>query len=86
MHAFPESDRDTLNSLIKLLRVPKELQTHCEGGYSVEENLALAIMCEVENDLTLLEDINPISEYFGQMIGPETFTGNISCFYFGKAG
>jgi len=32
------------------------------------------------------EDINPNSEYYGQMIGPDTFTGDISCYYFGKAG
>jgi hypothetical protein len=34
----------------------------------------------------MAEDINPNSEFFGQMIGPETFTGDISCYYFGKAG
>ena len=34
----------------------------------------------------LAEDINPNSEYFGQMIGPDTFAGDISCYYFGKAG
>ena len=34
----------------------------------------------------MAEDINPNSESFGQMIGPETFTGDISCYYFGKAG
>ena len=32
------------------------------------------------------EDINPASEYFGQLIGPETFLGDISCYYFGKGG
>ena len=32
------------------------------------------------------EDINPASEYFGQLIGPETFSGDISCYYFGKGG
>ena len=34
----------------------------------------------------IAEDINPNSEYFGQMIGPETFSGDISCYYFGKGG
>jgi len=34
----------------------------------------------------MAEDINPNSEYFGQMIGPDTFTGDISVYYFGKAG
>ena len=34
----------------------------------------------------MAEDINPNSEYFGQVIGPDTFTGDISCYYFGKAG
>ena len=34
----------------------------------------------------LYEDINPNSEYFEQMIGPETFVGNVSLYYFGKAG
>ena len=28
-----------------------------------------------------VEDINPASEYFGQVIGPETFSGDISCYY-----
>ena len=32
------------------------------------------------------EDINMNSDYFGQMIGPETFNGNVSLYYFGKAG
>lgn len=34
----------------------------------------------------LLEDINNNSESFGQSIGPESYVGNISCYYFGKAG
>ena len=32
------------------------------------------------------EDINMNSDYFGEMIGPETFDGNVSLYYFGKAG
>ena len=32
------------------------------------------------------EDINMNSDYFGVMIGPETFNGNVSLYYFGKAG
>jgi len=32
------------------------------------------------------EDINMNSDYFGEMIGPETFHGNVSLYYFGKAG
>ena len=31
-------------------------------------------------------DINPNSEYFDQLIGPDTFSGNVSLYYFGKAG
>ena len=31
-------------------------------------------------------DINSNSDYFGQLIGPETFNGNVSLYYFGKAG
>ena len=31
-------------------------------------------------------DINSNSNYFGQLIGPETFIGNVSVYYFGKAG
>ena len=31
-------------------------------------------------------DINPNSDYFDQLIGPETFNGNVSLYYFGKAG
>ena len=34
----------------------------------------------------LLEDINPNSLSFGELIGPETNSGNISLYYFGKAG
>ena len=34
----------------------------------------------------IAEDINPASDYYGQMIGPETFSGDISCYYFGKGG
>ena len=33
-----------------------------------------------------LLDFNPNSEYNGQYIGPETFTGEVSCYYFGKQG
>ena len=31
-------------------------------------------------------DINTNSDYFGQLIGPDTFSGNVSVYYFGKAG
>ena len=31
-------------------------------------------------------DINTNSDYFGQLIGPDTFNGNVSLYYFGKAG
>ena len=31
-------------------------------------------------------DINPNSQYFNQLIGPETFTNHVSLYYFGKAG
>ena len=31
-------------------------------------------------------DINTNSDYFGQLIGPDTFSGNVSLYYFGKAG
>ena len=31
-------------------------------------------------------DINPNSDYFEQLIGPDTFSGNVSLYYFGKAG
>ena len=31
-------------------------------------------------------DINLNSEYFDQLIGPDTFFGNVSLYYFGKAG
>ena len=31
-------------------------------------------------------DINSNSNYFGQLIGPDTFNGNVSLYYFGKAG
>ena len=31
-------------------------------------------------------DININSDYFDQLIGPDTFSGNVSLYYFGKAG
>ena len=31
-------------------------------------------------------DINTNSDYFAQLIGPDTFNGNVSLYYFGKAG
>ena len=31
-------------------------------------------------------DINTNSDYFDQLIGPDTFIGNVSLYYFGKAG
>ena len=31
-------------------------------------------------------DINTNSDYFNQLIGPDTFSGNVSLYYFGKAG
>ena len=31
-------------------------------------------------------DINTNSDYFNQLIGPDTFNGNVSLYYFGKAG
>lgn len=33
-----------------------------------------------------LEDINPTSEYYGENIGPSFFSGQVSCYYFGKQG
>ena len=33
-----------------------------------------------------LEDINPASEYYGNDIGPSFFSGQVSCYYFGKQG
>ena len=30
-----------------------------------------------------LEDLNPNSEFYGQIIGPNTFLGGISIIYFG---
>ena len=32
------------------------------------------------------EDINPASNSYGQYIGPESYSGNVSLYYFGKAG
>ena len=34
----------------------------------------------------ILEDINPASEYHGLDIGPSFFSGQVSCYYFGKQG
>ena len=34
----------------------------------------------------VLEDINPVSEYYTQDIGPSFFNGQVSAYYFGKQG
>ena len=34
----------------------------------------------------VLEDINPASEYYSNDIGPSFFSGQVSCYYFGKQG
>ena len=39
-----------------------------------------------ENPDFTLEDINPVSEYYGFDIGPSFFSGQVSCYYFGKQG
>ena len=39
-----------------------------------------------ENHDFTLEDINPVSEYYGNDIGPSFFSGQVSCYYFGKQG
>ena len=31
-------------------------------------------------------DLNPNSSYYGQLIGPELFNGNVSLYYFAKGG
>ena len=33
-----------------------------------------------------LEDINPNSDYYGEYIGPSYFSGQVTGYYFGKAG
>ena len=33
-----------------------------------------------------LLDFNPNSDYYNQWIGPETFSNEVSCYYFGKQG
>ncbi len=33
-----------------------------------------------------LLDFNPNSDYYNQSIGPETFSNEVSCYYFGKQG
>ena len=33
-----------------------------------------------------LLDFNPNSDYYNQLIGPETFSNEVSCYYFGKQG
>ena len=39
-----------------------------------------------QNPSFILEDINPASEYYGVDIGPSFFSGQVSCYYFGKQG
>ena len=43
------------------------------------------IPLQANHDFTL-EDINPVSEYYGNDIGPSFFSGQVSCYYFGKQG
>ena len=43
------------------------------------------VTAEPMPSFTLL-DFNPNSDYNGEYIGPETFRGEVSCYYFGKQG
>ena len=43
------------------------------------------IPLQANHDFTL-EDINPVSEYYGNDIGPSFFSSQVSCYYFGKQG
>lgn len=45
-------------------------------------SLSIVNLLISQNDFEL-EDLNPNSEFFGQMIGPNTFFGEISIVYFG---
>ena len=62
-----------------------------DGGNNVLDIVELVNIILNENPLVQLStwdyyDINNNSEYFGQLIGPDTFSGNVSLYYFGKAG
>ena len=60
-----------------------------DGVINVIDAVALVnlilVPAEQNPDFTL-EDINPASEYYGINIGPSFFSGQVSCYYFGKQG
>jgi hypothetical protein len=46
----------------------------------------LIIVPSEQSPVFILEDINPASEYYSINIGPSFFSGQVSCYYFGKQG
>ena len=60
-----------------------------DGSIDVVDIVALVNLIIVPHqqspDFTL-NDINPSSEYYGLDIGPSFFSGQVSCYYFGKQG
>tara|TARA_Y100001970_G_C14191323_1_gene835558 strand:- start:458 stop:1291 length:834 start_codon:yes stop_codon:yes gene_type:complete len=51
----------------------------------IVQTVSAIVSSEPMPSFTLL-DFNPNSDYNGQYIGPETFTNEVSCYYFGKQG
>ena len=60
-----------------------------DGAIDVVDVVALVNLIVIppqqSPDFTL-NDINPSSEYYGLDIGPSFFSGQVSCYYFGKQG
>ena len=60
-----------------------------DGSIDVIDVVALVnliIIPPQQNSDFTLEDINPSSEYYGLDIGTSFFSGQVSCYYFGKQG
>ena len=62
-----------------------------DGGNNVLDVVALVNMVLGGSSQEQLQtwdyvDINPNSIFYDQMVGPNIFNGNVSVYYFGKAG
>ena len=64
------------------------------GDVNLDQSLDVLDIVQLVGDIVNTEpmpnfsllDFNPNSDYFNQSIGPETFSNEVSCYYFGKQG
>ena len=78
------------NGILSGITVPNG-DINGDGGNNVLDVVALVYMVlggSSQEQLQIWEyvDINPNSIFYDQMVGPNIFNGNVSVYYFGKAG